>query len=89
MKEQPTRAEAPAWIATVEIEPEFRDRRAIIAALLAAGHKAIELICAGAAWEDEGRMALAPQARAHAGRMALLWQRTARHLQHQAQRPRP
>jgi hypothetical protein len=77
----------PAALTTIEIDPALTRPSAIVAAMLGAGHAAIAG-AAGATWEGEEGLAFAPEVAAHAGRMALLWQRTARHLQYREQRTR-
>lgn len=71
----------PTRLATVEVDGALTQPSALVAAMLGAGHAAIARIAAGSVWEDETGLVFPPGVEAHAERMALLWQRTARHLQ--------
>jgi hypothetical protein len=89
MSSKLTRNAGPTHLATVELDGGLVEPAAIVAGLLAAGHRAVQLLAAGnLVWENEPDLAIAPGAAAHAERMALLWQRTARHLQCRKRRPR-
>lgn len=79
---------SPTFLATLEIDELLREPSAIVAGMLATGHAAISKIAAGAVWEDERDLAIAPDLEAHAERMALLWSRTARHLQCREPKPK-
>ena len=84
-----TQSTGPTHLGTVQLEGGLVEPAAILAGLLAAGHRAIQLLASGnVVWEDEPDLAIAPGAAAHAERMALLWQRTAWHLQCRERRPR-
>lgn len=78
--------QAPPGFSTLEIDPALTRPKAIVAAMIAAGHAAIARVAAGATWESEWDIVLDSGLEAHAGRMALIWQRTAQHLE--CQRPR-
>lgn len=71
----------PEAFAVIPIDPGLTRPKAIIAGLMAAGHAAIARVASGDLWEGEREILVAQDAHEHAGRMALIWQRAARHLQ--------
>jgi len=77
----------PEQLDFVEVNPALTCPQAIVAGLLAAGHTAIARVADGAIWHGELDIVLDAELKAPAERMALLWQRTARHMQ--CRRPDP
>lgn len=73
----------PECVDLIEVDSALTRPKAIVAALLAAGHAAIARVADGAVWEEESDIVIEPTIQAHAERMALIWQRTAQHLQSQ------
>src|SRR5699024_9781319 len=88
MSQEPLPPATRPAIAVVEIDATFTRPAAIVSAMLSVGHDAITQVARGAVWEGEDDFRLAPELAAHAGRMALLWARTAQHLQCQEPRSR-
>ena len=75
------RIAGPPTFDMLEIDPAYRDRHAIVAALQAAGHRAIAQVAKGAVWECDSDIAIDPSTGEHAERLALIWQRAADHLE--------
>jgi hypothetical protein len=85
------RRQSTTWregFALVEILAGLR-RDAVVAAMLAAGNAAVVRVAQGAVWEGEADIAVPIEAAAEAGRLALLWERTAQHMQHRQLGARP
>jgi hypothetical protein len=88
MSQEPFPPTTRPAMAVVEIDAAFTRPAAIVSAMLSVGHEAITQVARGAIWEGEDDIRLVPELAAHAGRMALLWARTAQHLQCQEQMSR-
>lgn len=73
--------------ASLSIDPAYSDPRAMVAAMLDAGHRAIAAVARGGVWEGEADIVIGPEAEAEAERSSLLWRRVARHFQFQRRDP--
>ena len=72
---------------TVLIDPSLKRPKAMIAAMMAAAHGAAAKVAAGATWEDDQQVVIAPSERAHALRMAQIWRHATTHLERCEERP--
>ena len=76
----------PGTFSTLLIDPALRRSNAIVAALMGTANAAMARIADGEVWEDERDMAVDPDEKEHAERMAQIWRRAAEHLERQAPR---